>query len=66
MWFGESEQNLHELFEQARRSAPCVLFFDEVDALGARRTDLRRARGDHLINQFLAELDGVRRTTRAC
>jgi SpoVK/Ycf46/Vps4 family AAA+-type ATPase len=59
MWFGESEQNLHELFEHARRSTPCVLFFDEVDALGARRSDLRSSPGRALINQFLAELDGV-------
>jgi SpoVK/Ycf46/Vps4 family AAA+-type ATPase len=59
MWFGESEQNLHELFEQARRSVPCVLFFDEVDALGARRSDMRSSPGRQLINQFLVELDGV-------
>jgi SpoVK/Ycf46/Vps4 family AAA+-type ATPase len=59
MWFGESEQNLHELFEQARRSAPCVVFFDEVDALGARRSDMQSSPGRQLINQFLAELDGV-------
>ena len=59
MVFAESEQNLHELFEQARRSAPCVVFFDEVDALGARRSDLRSSPGRNLINQFLAELDGV-------
>jgi SpoVK/Ycf46/Vps4 family AAA+-type ATPase len=59
MWFGESEQNLHELFEQARRSVPCVLFFDEVDALGARHSDMRSSPGRQLINQFLVELDGV-------
>lgn len=59
MWFGESEANLHELFEQARRMAPCVLFFDEVDALGARRSDMRSSPGRQLINQFLVELDGV-------
>src|SRR5204863_1322575 len=41
MWIGNSERNLHELFEQARRARPCVLFFDEVDALGASRADLR-------------------------
>jgi transitional endoplasmic reticulum ATPase len=62
MWIGGSEKNLHALFEQARRAAPCVLFFDEVDALGASRTDMRRSGGRHLINQFLAELDGVERT----
>jgi SpoVK/Ycf46/Vps4 family AAA+-type ATPase len=59
MWIGQSERNLHELFEQARSHAPCVLFFDEVDALGASRSDLRHSSGRQLINQFLAELDGV-------
>ncbi|HEX6986478.1 MAG TPA: ATP-binding protein, partial [Planctomycetaceae bacterium] len=59
MWIGTSERNLHALFEQARRSAPCVLFFDEVDALGASRTDMRNSAGRHLINQFLSEMDGV-------
>jgi AAA+ superfamily predicted ATPase len=59
MWIGQSERNLHELFEQARRSAPCVLFFDEVDALGASRTDMRQSAGRQLINQFLSELDGI-------
>jgi SpoVK/Ycf46/Vps4 family AAA+-type ATPase len=59
MWIGQSERNLHELFERARENKPCVLFFDEVDALGASRSDLRQSSGRHLINQFLAELDGV-------
>lgn len=59
MWIGSSEHKLHDLFEQARRNRPCVLFFDEVDALGASRTDMRQAAGRHLINQFLSELDGV-------
>jgi ATP-dependent 26S proteasome regulatory subunit len=59
MWIGQSERNLHELFEQARSHKPCVLFFDEVDALGASRTDMRQSAGRQLINQFLAELDGV-------
>ncbi len=59
MYLGQSEQNLHGLFELARRYAPCVLFFDEVDALGANRSDMRRSAGRQLINQFLAELDGV-------
>jgi transitional endoplasmic reticulum ATPase len=60
MWLGQSERNLHEVFDQARRNRPCVLFFDEVDALGASRSDLRQSAGRHLVNQFLAELDGVR------
>lgn len=59
MWIGRSERNLHELFEQARRNRPCVLFFDEVDALAASRADMRTSGGRHLINQFLAEMDGV-------
>ena len=60
MWIGRSEEKLHAIFEQARNNTPCVLFFDEVDALGASRSDIRSGTGGrHLINQFLAELDGV-------
>ena len=59
MWLGNSERNLHELFDRARRNAPCVLFFDEVDALAASRSDMRHSGGRMLINQFLAELDGL-------
>lgn len=56
---GNSEQKLHAIFEYARAHTPCVLFFDEVDALGAKRTDLRQSSARTVINQFLAELDGV-------
>lgn len=59
MWMGNSEKNLHAVFEQARDNAPCVLFFDEVDALGASRSDLKQSSMRHVINQFLAEMDGV-------
>ena len=59
MYMGESERNLHAIFSRARKLKPCVLFFDEVDALGANRTDMRQSAGRHLINQFLAELDGI-------
>jgi AAA+ superfamily predicted ATPase len=62
MWMGQSEKKLHELFELARMQAPCVLFFDEVDALAANRHDLRQSAGRTLINQFLEELDGARRS----
>lgn len=59
MWLGQSERNLNDLFEQARAQAPCVLFFDEVDALASRRSDLRTSAARPIINQFLAELDGI-------
>ncbi|MEQ9304485.1 MAG: AAA family ATPase, partial [Marinoscillum sp.] len=59
MWIGSSEKNLHGIFEVARDHAPCVLFFDEIDALGASRSDMRQSSGRHLINQFLQELDGM-------
>ncbi|MHA4855047.1 ATP-binding protein [Rhodococcus sp. MSC1_016] len=58
MWVGSSERNLHSIFQMARRRTPCVLFFDEVDALASRRSDMR-GHSRHIINQFLAELDGV-------
>lgn len=62
MWLGQSERNLHNLFELARAHTPCVLFFDEVDALGASRSDMRQSAGRHLINVFLDELDGVNKS----
>jgi AAA+ superfamily predicted ATPase len=60
MWLGQSEHNLHELFMQARRNAPCVLFLDEVDALGQKRSQLRgSATAGRIVNQLLTELDSV-------
>jgi SpoVK/Ycf46/Vps4 family AAA+-type ATPase len=59
MWIGNSEKNLHEVFEIARKNTPCVLFFDEIDALGASRSDMKHSGSRHLINQFLQELDGI-------
>lgn len=59
MWIGNSEKNLHEIFTTARNHQPCVLFFDEVDAIGASRNDVKQSAMRHVINQFLAELDGV-------
>ena len=61
MWIGSSERNLRSIFDVARRNSPCLLFLDEVDALGQKRTQLRGGgsamRG--VVNQLLAELDGV-------
>ena len=59
LWMGASERNLHELFDQARANQPCVMFFDEVDALGASRSDFRQSTQRNVINQFLSELDGI-------
>lgn len=59
MWIGNSEKNLHRLFELARENTPCILFIDEIDALGASRSDMKQSSGRHLINQFLQELDGI-------
>jgi SpoVK/Ycf46/Vps4 family AAA+-type ATPase len=56
---GSSERNVRELFLAARRAAPCVLFFDEVDALGQRRSQTRNSALRGTINQLLTELDGV-------
>jgi SpoVK/Ycf46/Vps4 family AAA+-type ATPase len=59
MWLGTSERNLHEIFQLARRSAPCVIFLDELDALGAKRSNLRTSAGRTTVNQLLQELDGM-------
>jgi len=58
MWIGNSEQKLHAVFDEARRKAPSVLFFDEVDALGLQRAKLNSGAMRGVITQFLAELDG--------
>lgn len=59
MWLGSSEKNLHEIFEAARANTPCVIFIDEIDALGANRNDINKTAGRTVINQFLSELDGI-------
>jgi SpoVK/Ycf46/Vps4 family AAA+-type ATPase len=59
MWIGNSEQNLHEIFVVARRNAPSVVFFDEIDALGRRRSQLSNNAMRTTVNQLLSELDGI-------
>jgi AAA+ superfamily predicted ATPase len=59
MYIGQSERNLHAMFETARRNAPCVLFLDEVDALGQKRSQLRSSAMRGTVNQLLVELDDV-------
>jgi transitional endoplasmic reticulum ATPase len=59
MWFGQSERNLHQVFEEARNHQPSVLFFDEVDALAANRRDFSGTTGRNVVNVFLSELDGI-------
>ena len=59
MFVGQSERNIHELFSIARRHAPCVLFIDEVDALGQKRSQLRHTPMRSAVNQLLLELDDV-------
>lgn len=57
-WLGNSERAVHEIFESARRNAPCVLFFDEVDVLGMRRASMRGDSGLRtVVNAMLAEMD---------
>ena len=60
-WFGESEQAVRDLFERARSVAPCVVFFDEIEALARRRTGGMHDGGasDRVVNQLLAEMDGL-------
>ncbi|SHK02287.1 ATPase family associated with various cellular activities (AAA) [Rubritalea squalenifaciens DSM 18772] len=55
-WLGESEQRMHSLFEVARRKAPTIIFIDEVDALGVKRSDAGYTAS--LVNTLLTEMDG--------
>jgi AAA+ superfamily predicted ATPase len=59
MWVGNSEKNIHELFTLARAQAPVVLFLDEIDALGQKRSQTRQSAMRGSVNQLLTELDGV-------
>ncbi|MFF4393847.1 MULTISPECIES: ATP-binding protein [unclassified Streptomyces] len=59
MWMGNSERNMHEVFETARRQAPCVVFLDELDALGAKRSRMQHSGMRNTVNQLLTELDGI-------
>lgn len=62
MWFGESEANVREIFDKARGSAPCVLFFDELDSIAVQRGSSAGDAGgaaDRVLNQLLTEMDGM-------
>ncbi|VAH87627.1 unnamed protein product [Triticum turgidum subsp. durum] len=62
MWFGESEANVREIFDKARGSAPCVLFFDELDSIATQRGSSSGDAGgaaDRVLNQLLTEMDGM-------
>jgi len=62
MWFGESEANVRDVFDKARQSSPCVLFFDELDSIAIQRGRGAGSGGeasDRVINQLLTEMDGV-------
>ncbi|HEX8509755.1 MAG TPA: tetratricopeptide repeat protein [Propionibacteriaceae bacterium] len=59
LYVGSSERNLHELFELARREAPVVVFLDEIDALGQKRSLHRSSGMRSQVNQLLTELDGI-------
>merc|ERR1719320_370136 len=65
MWFGESEANVRGVFDKARSASPCVLFFDELDAIARARGggggDAGGA-GDRVMNQLLTEMDGINPT----
>lgn len=59
-WFGDSERSIRAVFDTARRNAPCVLFFDEVDALGHRRSALSGSSGMRpVVNTLLEEMDSA-------
>ncbi|WP_225730833.1 MULTISPECIES: 26S protease regulatory subunit [unclassified Nocardia] len=60
IYHGSGERNLHQVFELARRNAPCVLFLDEVDALGYKRSQMSgSAWMRNVVNQLLNEMDSA-------
>ena len=64
MWFGESEANVHDVFDKACAAAPCVMFFNELDSIakargGSGASGDGRGAGDRVLNQILTEMDGM-------
>nr|XP_010339210.2 nuclear valosin-containing protein-like isoform X2 [Saimiri boliviensis boliviensis] len=59
MYVGESERAVRQIFQRAKNSAPCVIFFDEVDALCPRRSDREIGASVRVVNQLLTEMDGL-------
>ncbi|XP_017381886.1 nuclear valosin-containing protein-like isoform X4 [Cebus imitator] len=59
MYVGESERAVRQIFQRAKNSAPCVIFFDEVDALCPRRSDRETGASVRVVNQLLTEMDGL-------
>ncbi|MES1196767.1 MAG: AAA family ATPase, partial [Steroidobacter sp.] len=59
MWIGESERNLASIFSKARSQTPCVLFFDEIDALAFARSKAHSEHTRTVVNEFLGQLDGM-------
>lgn len=59
MYAGQSEHNLHDIFQKAREMKPCVIFIDELDAMGGSRHQMRQHHDRMLVNQLLLELDGL-------
>eukprot|EP00698_Gefionella_okellyi_P022598 TRINITY_DN7507_c0_g1_i2.p1 TRINITY_DN7507_c0_g1~~TRINITY_DN7507_c0_g1_i2.p1 ORF type:complete len:702 (-),score=86.25 TRINITY_DN7507_c0_g1_i2:804-2909(-) len=58
-YVGESERAVRQVFQRGRASAPCVLFFDELDALAPRRGGGDSQASDRVVNQLLTEMDGI-------
>jgi len=60
-WVGESEKAIREIFRKARQTAPCIIFFDELDALAPERGSYTGESGvlERIVNQLLTEMDGI-------
>jgi SpoVK/Ycf46/Vps4 family AAA+-type ATPase len=56
MWLGYSRRSVHEIFETARASAPCLLYLDQLDAIGPSRAGRRHSIGRGVVDQLVAEL----------
>ncbi|KAJ0004632.1 hypothetical protein NQD34_010846 [Periophthalmus magnuspinnatus] len=59
MYVGESERAVRQVFQRGRNSAPCVIFFDEIDALCPRRSGNESGASVRVVNQLLTEMDGL-------
>lgn len=64
-WYGESEANIKKIFNKARNAGKAIIFFDEFEAIGAKRTDNADNGNNDLVPEILAEMQGVNQKSNA-
>ena len=60
-WYGQSEENLRKIFEEAEKNAPSIIFIDEIDAIAPKREDVTGEVERRVVSQLLSTMDGLKK-----